>query len=117
MPLGTEVNVGPGDVVLDGVVARPKWGTASVHVYCGQTAEWTKTPLGTEVDLSPGHIVLDGVLAPRNGHSSARLFSVPVYCGHGRPSQLLLSSCCTADRRNVPILLPLKIAPSSGGSG
>jgi len=29
MPLGTEVNLGPGDVVLDGVAAPPKKGTAS----------------------------------------------------------------------------------------
>jgi len=67
MPLGTEVNLGLGDVVLDGVTAPPKRGTApqfSVHVYCGETARWTKTPLGTEVDLSPGHIVLDGEPAP-----------------------------------------------------
>jgi len=28
MPLGMEVNVGPGDVVLDGVAAPPKRGTA-----------------------------------------------------------------------------------------
>jgi len=48
----------------------------------------------TEVDLGPGHIVLDGDLAPpRKGHSSL-LFSAYVYCGHGRPSQLLLSFCC-----------------------
>ena len=38
MPLGTVVIVGPGDVVLDGVAAPPKRGTAlqfSVYVYCG----------------------------------------------------------------------------------
>jgi len=28
MPLGTEVNLGPGDVVLEGVAASPKKGTA-----------------------------------------------------------------------------------------
>ena len=28
MPLGTEVNLGSGDVVLDGVAAPPKRGTA-----------------------------------------------------------------------------------------
>jgi len=28
MPLGTEVNLGPGDVVLDGVAAPPKRGRA-----------------------------------------------------------------------------------------
>ena len=32
---------------------------------------------------------------PRKGHSSPRLFLAHVYCGHGRPSQLLVSSCCT----------------------
>ena len=42
IPLGTEVGLGPGDVVLDGVPAPPtERGTAaphfSVHVYCGQT--------------------------------------------------------------------------------
>ena len=58
MPVGTEVNVGSGDVVLDGVAAPPKRGTVpqfSVHVYCDQTAGWMKTPRGrpTEVDLGP----------------------------------------------------------------
>jgi len=49
-------------------------------------------PLGTEVDFGPGHIVFDGVLAPRErGQQPGPLFSVHVYCGHGRPSQLLLS--------------------------
>jgi len=30
---------------------------------------------------------------PRKRHSNPTLFSTYVYCGHGRPSQLLLSSC------------------------
>jgi len=45
MPLGTEVDLGPGNVVLDGVAAPPKRGTApqfSVHVYYGETAGWMK---------------------------------------------------------------------------
>jgi len=50
-------------------------------------------PLGTEVDLGPGHIVLDGVPAVQERDTAAPLFSAHVYCGHGRPSQLLLSSC------------------------
>jgi len=64
------------------------------HVYCGQTAGWMKTPLGTEVDLGPDHIVLDGVpgLCER-GKAALPVFSADVYCGHSRPSQLLLSSC------------------------
>jgi len=69
MPRVTEVNLGPGDVVLDGVTAPPpKRGQHSpqfsVDVYCGQSAGWMKTPLGTELDLGPGHIVLDGDPAP-----------------------------------------------------
>jgi len=60
MPLGTEVNVGPSDVVLDGVADSPKRGTAPqfcVHVYCGQRAEWMKTPLRMKDGLGPDDIV------------------------------------------------------------
>jgi len=73
------------------------------HVYCGHMAGWMKTPLGTEADLGPGHIVLDGVPAPAKGHSSP-LFSAHVYCGHGRPSQLLLSSCFLSQTEPRPEL-------------
>jgi len=40
MPLGTEVGLGSGNIVLDGDPAPPKMGTPpfSVHVYYGQTA-------------------------------------------------------------------------------
>ena len=98
MPLGTEVNLGPCDVVLDVVAAPPPLKRHSpqfsAHVYCGQTAGWMKTSLGTEVDLGPGHIVLDVDPAPpRERGTAAPLFSAHVYCGHGHPSQLLLSSC------------------------
>jgi len=81
MPLGTEVNLGPGDVVLNGVTVPPKRGTApqfSVHVYYGQTAGWLKTPLSTEVDLGPGHIVLDGDQLSRERGTAAHLFSAHV---------------------------------------
>jgi len=62
------------------------------HVYCGQMSRWIKTPLGTEVDHGPGHFVLDGFPGIERG-TAAPLFSAHAYCGHGRPSQLLLSSC------------------------
>ena len=79
MSLGTEVNLGPGDIVLDSASAPPKRGTAPpVFVSCllWPNGWWTKTPLGTEVDLGRGHIVLDGDPAtPRKGHSS----SLPLY--------------------------------------
>jgi len=80
MPLGTGVELGSGDIVLDGDQDPPKGDSPfpqfSADVCCGQTASWIKMPLDTEVDLGPGHIVLDG--DPRMGHSSP-LFSAHVY--------------------------------------
>jgi len=54
-----------------------------------------KTLLGTEVELGQGHIVLDRdpALPRERGIAAPPLFSAHVYCGHGRPSQLMLSSC------------------------
>jgi len=85
-----------------------------VHVYCGQMAGWMKTPLGTEVDLGPGHIVLDGVYSSRERGIAAPLLSAHVYCGHGRPSQLLLRSCyCgqTAGSINMPLDMEVGLSP------
>ena len=70
MPLGTEVGLGPGDIVLDGdpTSLTQKGGTAptqfSAHVYCGQTALCIRIPFGAEAGLSLGYIVLDGDPAP-----------------------------------------------------
>jgi len=60
MPLGTEVNLRPGNVVLHGVAAPPEKAHSpqfSAHVYCRQTTGWMMTPLRTDVDLGPGHTV------------------------------------------------------------
>jgi len=63
MPLGVEVGLVLGHIVLDGVLASPKKGhstAVSDHVCCGQTAGRIKMPLGAEVGLGPGDILLDG---------------------------------------------------------
>jgi len=62
MPLGTEVGLGPGDIVLDIDPAPPKGHSPqfSAHVCCAKTAREIKMPLGREVGLCPGDIVLDG---------------------------------------------------------
>jgi len=90
MPLGTEVNLGPGDVVLDGVAAAPpKRGTAphfTAYVCCGQTAGWIKMPLGTEVGLSPGDIVLDVDPAPPRRGTVPPLSGPCLLRPNGRPS-------------------------------
>ena len=67
MPLGTEVGLGPDDIVLDGDPAppSPKRGQSPFPNFrpC-QTAGWIKVALGIEVGLGPAHIVLDGDTAP-----------------------------------------------------
>jgi len=99
MVLGMEVGLGPcdfvfgGDPATAGTEGTPTTTQFWAHVYSGQTAGWMKTPLGTEVHLGLGHIVLDGVPALRETGTAAPIFSAHVYCGHGHPSQLLLSSC------------------------
>ena len=99
MPLGMEVGLSPGDIVFNVDPATPrKKGTPTftqflAHVYCGQIAGWMNTPLGTEVDLGPGHILYRRGPSSHKRGTAAPLFSAHVYCGHGRPSQLLLSSC------------------------
>ena len=75
MPLGMEVGLSPGNIMLDGDPAPPprKTGTApqfSAHVYCGQTAICIRIPLGTEVGLNLGHCVRwDPAPPPLRGHS------------------------------------------------
>ena len=70
MPLGTEVNLGAGDVVLDGVAAPPLKGHSTPFFGpCllwpnGCTYQDTTVPLGTEVGLRLGDIVLDGTQLP-----------------------------------------------------
>ena len=62
-----------------------------------------KTPFGTKVDLGTGHTVLGVVPAVRERGTAARpLLFAHVYCSHGRPSQLQLSSCS----HRVGIVLP-----------
>ena len=83
--------------------AQPQF---SVHIRCGQMVGWIKTSLGREVGLSPCDIVLDWDPAAPAAH---------VYCGHGRPPQLLLSSCYVFLASSLAIRLPntVSIIPTS----
>ena len=78
MPLGTEVGLGPGHIVLDRDPAPKKKGHSSTqflaHICCHEMAGWIKMPLGTEVSLVPGHIVLDGDPAPRPPKGTPPIF-------------------------------------------
>jgi len=70
MPLGTEIGLGPDDIVLDGDPAPPQKKEAEpplqflAHICCGQTAGRIKMPLGMEAGLGPGNFGLDGDPAP-----------------------------------------------------
>jgi len=74
MPLGTEVDFDPSDIVLMGIDGDPapppkNWAEPpspefSANVYCAQTAGWVKMPLGMEVGLDSSDTVLDGDPAP-----------------------------------------------------
>ena len=86
MPLGTEVGLGPNDIVLDGesdlpvpkkAQPRPEF-TADVH--CGQTAGWTKMPRRP-------HCARWEFSSPEKGHSPQ--FLAHVYCG-----QTVAHLCC-----------------------
>jgi len=90
MPLGTEIGLGPGDIVLDGYPAPHGKGHSSrlhfsVHVYCGQTAECIRILFGTEVGLGSGVIVLHG--DPRKGAQQPPTFGPCLLRPNGRPSQ------------------------------
>jgi len=69
MSLGMEVDLSPGDFVLDGDPVFPPQFLSNVR--CGQMTGWMKTPLGMEIDLGPGHIVLDWVPALRERGTAA----------------------------------------------
>ena len=56
MPPGTEIGLGIGHVVLDGVPSHPP--QFSAHVNCGQTAVWIKVALVTEVGLGPSRDIV-----------------------------------------------------------
>ena len=95
--LGMLVGLDPGHTVLDGDPALSKGAQPPISCPCllWPNGRRMKMSLVTEVDLGPGHIVLDGDPAPpspRKGQSRP-LFLAHVCFGHGRPSQLLLSSC------------------------
>jgi len=79
MQLGTEVGLGPDDIVLDKFPAPlPKKGRSPLLnlrpiLYCGRTAGCIKMPLGMEVGLSLGDFVIDGdpaPLSPKRGRST-----------------------------------------------
>jgi len=98
VPLGTEIGL-----VLHGTqlaplpqnrdTAAPVFGPC-LFVCCDKMDGWIKMPLAREVDLGPGDIILDEDPAsfPKGTHTP--IFGPCLLWPNGRPSQLLLSTCC-----------------------
>jgi len=89
IPLGTEVDVGTCDIILDGDPASRKRHSPkiSAHVCCGQTARWIKMPLGTEVGFGLDVIVLDGDPAPLKWGTTSPLFGPCLLLPNGSMDQ------------------------------
>ena len=106
IPLGIEVGLGPGHIVLDGDPVPPQKGAqpSPIFVPCllwsnGWMDQEFKMPLGTKVGLVPCHIALDVKPAhpPKGVHPP--IFGRCLLWPNARPSQLLLSTCCIVHRR------------------
>ena len=80
IPLGTEVGLSLGDILLDGnhqqlpLAYRCTDPQFSANVRCGQMTGWIKMQLGTDVNLGPGDVMLDGVAAPPQKKGTAPSF-------------------------------------------
>ena len=101
MPLGTEVGLGPGDIVLDVDPVPPPKKRAQRPIF-GQCPLWPNDCIYQDITWYGGrpqhrlHCVRWRPSSPSSKGTQQRLlFSAHVYCGngHGRLSQLLLSSC------------------------
>jgi len=82
MPLGTEVGLVPGHIVLDGDPASPsKNGAPPIFGPCLLSPNgWMDQDATRYGALGPGHIVLDGDPVPPKGGAQASQFSAHVCC-------------------------------------
>jgi len=112
MPLGMEVGLGTGDFVFDGDPATSRTKGTPTHPIFGPCLLWPNgwmdedaTWCGSRPRHRP-HCITRGPSCPQKGHCSPPFFA-HVYCGHGRPSQLLLSSCYIMRTINAGLILML----------
>jgi len=96
MPLGMEVGLGPGDFVFDVDSATPRKRHTHAHLIFGAFLLWPNgwmdenaTWYGSRPRPRP-HCIRRGHSSRERGTAATPLFSAHVYCGHSRPSQLLL---------------------------
>jgi len=107
MPFGTEVDLGPGDVVLDGDPALPtERDTTAPTTFFGPCLWWPNGWMDQDATWHRGKpqpkrhcIRWRPSYTHGKGHSSPhRLFGPCLSWPNGRPSQQLLSSCKLCDK-------------------
>ena len=98
MPLGMEVDLGPGDFVLDGDPPPPSRKRGRNPPIFGPCLLWPNGWIDQNANWYDGrprprpHCVTWRPSSPKRGtHPNFRPMSI---VANGRPSQLLLSSCC-----------------------
>ena len=103
MPLGTEVNLGPGDVVLDGVAAPPKRGAVPQFAsIVTKRLDGDTTWYGSRPRPRP-HCIRRRPTSPRKGHSSPPLFG-PCLLWSRSPISATAELLLRSSRQKIPIL-------------
>jgi len=98
MPLGTDVGLGLRDIVFDVDPATPRKGAHPPHPIFGSCLSWPNGWMDEDAVWygsrpRPMPHCTKRCPSSRERGTAAPIFSAHVYCGHGRPSQLLPSSC------------------------
>jgi len=104
MPLGTEVGLCPGRIVLHWCTSSPKGAQPSPlfgPCLLSKNAGWIKVPLVTEVGRGPSHIVLDGAHLPQKGVQQPPTFRVCLLCQTARWIKMPLSMEVGLDPGNI----------------
>jgi len=97
MPLGMAVVLDSGDFVFDADPVTPKKAHPR-HPIFGLCLLWPNGWIGEDASWygsrpRPRPHCIRRCFSSRERGTAAPLFSAHVYCGHGRPSELMLSSC------------------------
>jgi len=92
MPLGTEVDLGPDDVVLDGDEDPFQKGGRTPSPSFDPCLLWPNGWIDEDATWygsrhRPRSHCVRRTEVPTKGAQQSPLFSAHVYCGHGRPSQ------------------------------
>jgi len=99
MPLGMEIGVGPGHIVLDGDPAPPKRGTAALSPIFGPCLLWPNGWMDRDATWYDGrpqprqHCVRWGPSCPQKRARQPAHFGLCVLWSNSRPSQQVLSTC------------------------